>query len=63
MRETIKNTLENLWFYIWGRDWEFSEKQYLSVVEEILEAIQHDWPENIPEYIKSYVKKNYEFNI
>lgn len=63
MRETIENTLDTLWFYISGRDWEFSDKQYLSVVEEIQEAINNDWPENITEYITSYVKKNYEFNI
>ena len=63
MIETIENTLDTLWFYIWDPSWEFSEKQYLSVVEEIQEAIQDDWPENIPEYITSYVKKNYEFNI
>ena len=59
----ISDVLETLNFYVWNRDWEFSEKQWAEVIEEIYDAIQDDKPEIPFTYIKEYVEKIYPFNI
>ena len=46
----ISDVLETLNFYVWNKDWEFSEKQCTEVIEEIYDAIQDDKPE-IPFHI------------
>ena len=59
----ISDVLETLNFYVWNKDWEFSEEQWGDVIEEIYDAIQYDKPEIPFTYIKKYVEKNYPFNI
>lgn len=58
----IDNYLQDIWFYIWNKDWEYSEPAYEAVLEEIYEAIESDKPDNIVIYIKDYIKENYPFN-
>lgn len=61
--DNIEYHLEQLWFYIGNTDWEFSEKWWNRVVSEIEESMNGCEPNNLREYIKSYIDNNYPHNI
>lgn len=61
--EVIWEMLEHFWFYIWNSDWEFSEKNYEKVKEDLYEAIEDEKPFPILTYVGEYLQKNYPFHI
>ena len=62
-QQVIRNLLENFDFYIWNTDWEFSEKSYERVVDELYESIEEEKPDDVYHYVKDYLIKNYPHNI
>jgi hypothetical protein len=64
LTRNIDYHLEQLWFYIWNNDWEFSEKKWDKVVEEIFEYIkEYKWKYNEKNIIKKYLQKHYPNHI
>ena len=62
-RKNISEHLENLWFYIWNSDGEFSEKNWNKVVDEVLQYIEeYEWEYNEKDIIKEYVQKHYPYH-
>lgn len=61
--EAIWEMLEYYEFYIWNNVWEFSERNYIKVIEELYEAIEEDKPYIVLEYVWEYLKKNYSYHI
>ena len=63
LREYVLVILELLEFYVWGRDWEFNEKEYYEVVEELTLLLFESDYDNREQFLIDYIKKNYPFNI
>jgi len=62
IKERISETLDTLWFYIGSPDWEFSEKAFDRVVEEICDSIDTK-VDPVERFTEEYIKRFYPYNI
>ena len=60
-KDFIIDYLDDIWFYIWNSDWEFSEPAFFKVVKELFEYIEES--NDIIKDIKYYLNKFYPYNI
>ena len=63
LNEFIIDKLDDMWFYIADRDWEFNYEDFYKMINEISDAILDEKPKNIYSYIEEYININYPFNI
>ena len=62
IKQQISETLDTLWFYIGNPDWEFSEKAFDRVVEEIYDSIDTK-VDPVERFTEEYVRKFYPYHI